>query len=106
MLVVPETVSTGTGSTRMVTVDVDKHPEAPVPVKVYVVLTDGATVTELPLRLPGIQLYVIAPLPVSVALLPAQIVPGVTEDVTVGVVPTVTVIVSVEVHPPVVPLTV
>ena len=41
-----------------------------------------------------------------VAVLPWQIVPGVAEEVTAGVVPTVTVTVPVTEQPPVVPVTV
>lgn len=69
-------------------------------------LTDGVTVTELPEILPGIQLYVVAPVALNDEVLPAQIVPGVAVDATVGVVPTVTVTVPFAEHPPVVPVTV
>lgn len=53
----------------------------------------------------GLQLYDVAPLAVSVVLLPAQIV-VVPVTVTVGVVTTVTVAVAVEEQPVVVPVTV
>jgi hypothetical protein len=46
-----------------------------VPVTVYVVVEDGATLMLLPERLPGIQLYVVAPEAESVAELPEQIAP-------------------------------
>ena len=59
----------------------------------------GETVCVPPFRLPGIQLYVLAPEPVSVTLLPAQIVVVDEVAVTVGEVFTVMVRVAVLVHP-------
>ena len=55
-LVDPLTFTTGTALTSTVTVEVDVHPLAEVPVTVYVVLDAGVTVTELPEIFPGIQL--------------------------------------------------
>jgi hypothetical protein len=52
----PLTLTTGTVLTRTVTVEVETHPVADVPVTVYVVLEDGVTVAELPEIFPGIQL--------------------------------------------------
>jgi hypothetical protein len=92
-------VTVGVGFTVIVLVAVPVHPFAAVPVTVYVVVPAGETVTVPPLRLPGFQLYVAAPPPVSVSELPLQIV--VVEDVavTVGEGFTVIVLVAVPVHP-------
>ena len=59
----------------------------------------GESVTVVPDKFPGIQLYVFAPLPVNVTVLPVQI--DVLEAVaeTVGVAFTVMVCVAVFVHP-------
>lgn len=51
----------------------------------------GETEMDVPLRLPGIQLYVVAPLAVSVVELPEQIGFVPAEAVTTGAGPTVTV---------------
>jgi hypothetical protein len=86
------------GSGLTVTVITDKAEQVPLlPVIVYVVVTVGVAVTVLPdveLRpVPGLHVYVLAPLAVSTALLPRQMAGGVA--VTVGVTPTLTVAVVV-----------
>lgn len=71
------------------------------------VVDAGVTVIGEPLMLPGFQLYVVAPLPVSVADPPAQMVPEDADAVTVGVGLTVTVTCAVAVQPaPLDPVTV
>ena len=67
-------VTVGVGFTVTVNTEVFVQPFAAVPVTVYVVAVVGDTVTEAPVKLPGIQLYVDAPLAVNVVELPAQIV--------------------------------
>ena len=74
------------------------------PTMVYVVLLVGFTVTELPFVDIGNHVYVVAPAVVNVAVPPAQIVELVDE--IVGVDDTVTVVVLLDVHPLVVPVTV
>lgn len=106
VVVADEAVTFGAGFTVMVRVAVAAHPLAAVPVSVYVVVVAGETDTGDPLRLPGIQLYVAAPLPVRVVVLPAQIVPPEVVVVTVGVGFTVMVRVAVAVQPLLVPVTV
>ena len=106
VVVADDAVTFGAGFTVMVRVAVDVHPLAAVPVSVYVVVVVGETVTGDPLRLPGIQLYVAAPLPVMVVELPAQMVPPEVVVVTVGVGLTVMVRVAVDVQPLLVPVTV
>ena len=66
----------------------------------------GVTTTEVPVKLPGIQVYVVAPLAVSVVELPLQIVGDDAEAVTVGLGVTVINCVAVPVHPAVVQVTV
>jgi hypothetical protein len=66
----------------------------------------GETETVVPLKLPGIQVYVVAPLPVSVDEFPVQIVEGDAVAVTVGVGLTVTVTSPVDEQPKEVPVTV
>ena len=75
-----------------------------VPVTVYVVVAPGLTVFGFPEPRPPLQLYVVAPAAVNVAVVPAQIEGLFT--VTLGVAFTVTTDVAVPVHPPVVPVTV
>lgn len=83
------------------------HPLAEVPVTVYVVVAVGFTVTEVPLRDPGIQVYVLAPEPVRVVELPEQTVVEDAEADTTGLLLTVTVTVVVLLHPgPSLPVTV
>ena len=94
----PLTVIVGIGLTVTVIVAVFVHPAAEVPVTVYVVVDAGVTVADAVEIFPGIQLYVEAPLAVSVVEDPAQI-EFVPVAVTVGSAFTVTVIVAVFVHP-------
>ncbi len=83
------------------------HPLADVQVTVYVVVAVGFTVTEVPLRDPGIQVYVLAPEPVRVVELPEQTVVEDAEADTTGLLLTVTVTVVVLLHPgPLLPVTV
>lgn len=77
-------VTVGNGLTVMVRVAVFVQPAADVPVTVYVVVVVGDTFTEAPVKLPGIQAYVDAPLPVRVVELPEQMVVLVAVVVTVG----------------------
>ena len=51
-----EVLTTGNGFTVMVFVAVVIHPVALVPVMVYVVVLNGVTITDMPLKLPGCQL--------------------------------------------------
>jgi hypothetical protein len=99
-------VTVGEGVTVINCVAVEVQPFAAVPVTVYVVVVAGVTVTVVPDKLPGIQLYVTAPPAVMFVLLPVQIdaLVGVTETVGEGL--TVIVRVAVPVHAPVVPVTV
>lgn len=76
-------VIVGEGFTVMVRVAVPLHPPD-VPVIVYVVAVVGETVIVVPVKLPGIHKYVVAPLAVIVVLLPLQIVAPVVVVVTVG----------------------
>lgn len=89
VVLVAEVVTVGVGLTVTNTVPVFEQPAPTVPVTVYVVVVVGETVTEVPLSDPGIQVYVVAPLPVSVVLFPEQIVAGEAVAVTVGCPPTV-----------------
>lgn len=97
------------GSGLTVTIEVAEDVHVPVvPVIVYVVVTVGLAVTDAPVvalnPVEGDQLYVVAPLAVSVVLLPLQIVAEFT--VTTGFGFTVTLQVLVPTHEPVVPVTV
>lgn len=97
----------GEGFTVINCVAVPTHPFPSVPVTVYVVVVAGASVIEVPVKLPGIQVYVDAPFAVMVVKLPSQIVPFVVDAETTGNEFTVTVSVAVFVHPgPVEPVTV
>jgi hypothetical protein len=90
-----------------VIVSVAEEEQAPLmPVTVYVVVLVGVTEMLLPLRLPGIQLYVVAPLADKVEEPPEQSVVCVAEAVTTGVGFTVMVTRLVSVQPPDVPVTV
>lgn len=100
MVVVADVAVTfGTAFTATATVAVFVQPLAAVPVTVYVVFPVGATVTLFPVRLPGIQLYVLAPPPVSVVDCPLQMVAVADDAVTVGLAFTVIVRVAVLVQP-------
>ena len=94
------------GLTVMVRVAVAVHPFAAVPVTVYVVVVVGDTITDVPLNPPGSQLYVDAPVPVSVVELPQGMVVAEAVVPTVGEVLTVMSLVLVELHPFDVPVTV
>jgi hypothetical protein len=100
-----DTVTVGVMTTVTVTCAVEVQPPRS-PVTVYVVVTAGETLTTVPDKEPGIQLYVDAPLPVSVVLFPEQIVGDEAVADTVGVGFTVTVTWLVEEQEPVVPVTV
>lgn len=99
-------VTVGVGFTVMVCVAVFVQPFALDPVTVYVVVDVGVTVIDVPVKLPGIQLYVVPPEAVSVVLPPAQNVVLDAVTVTVGDGLTVIVRVAVAVHPPFEPVTV
>ena len=94
-----ETVTFGVVNTVIALVAVPVHPFAAVPVTEYVVVTVGLTVTEVPFKLPGCQLYVDAPPPVIVTEEPLQIVTVLAVAVTVGEVFTVIITVLLAVHP-------
>jgi hypothetical protein len=89
------TITTGNGFTLTVVVVTAVQVPA-VPVMVYTVVTVGLAVTLEPVvelnPVPGLHTYVEAPVAVSVVELPLQIVAGRT--VTVGLLTTVTVVVS------------
>jgi hypothetical protein len=97
MVVLPVIASVGDGLTVTVTLEVEVHPLV-VPVTVYVVVAEGASVWLLPDKLPGIQLYVAAPEAASVVL-PLVQMPVLPVIATVGVGLTVTVTVEVAAHP-------
>jgi hypothetical protein len=80
------------------TVLVAVQPLAPVPVTVYIVLVDGDTMAPLD-KLPGVIVYVLAPVAVSVVLLPAHIVVADAVRFTVGFGSTVIATVLVAVQP-------
>ena len=101
-MVVEFTVITGIGFTVTVETAVAEQPEL-VPVTVYEVVVVGETDNGFAVD-PVLQLYEVAPAPVKVAVLPAQMVGEFT--VTTGNGFTVTVATAVPVHPPVVPVTV
>ena len=90
----------------MVSVAEEEQPPL-IPVTVYVVVEAGVTEMLLPLRLPGIQLYVLAPFADKVEDPPEQSVFCVAEAVITGEGLTVTVTFAVAEHPlPEVPVTV
>ena len=95
------TVTTGNGLTVTVATAVDVQPSV-VPVTVYDVVVSGDTVF-VPLT-PAVQLYVVAPFGIRVAVCPSQMVGELT--VTTGNGFTVTVATAVDVQPSVVPVTV
>jgi len=66
----------GVGLTTNETVRVLMQPNALAPMTVYTVVPAGLTVGLAPLRLPGFQVYVAAPVPVRVATKPGQIAVG------------------------------
>jgi hypothetical protein len=71
-----------------------------------VVVVEGDTDTLEPVRLPGFQVYVVAPLAPREAEVPLQMVVLVALTVTFGVAVTVTVVMCVAVQPEEVPVTV
>ena len=75
------------------------HPLAAVPVTVYVVVDAGETITGVPDKAPGCQLYVLAPLAEMVVDCPTQIVALVIDVVIVGKLFTVISRVAVAVQP-------
>ena len=89
----------GNGLTVISLVEVAVHPFAAVPVTVYVVVPGGVTFMVEPLKPPGCQLYVLAPVPVILVDAPAQIVAFVTVVPTEGEVFTVIRRKAVAVHP-------
>jgi len=95
-------VITGSGFTVTVTCAVAVHPLLSVPVTVYVVVEEGVAVTEEPVEelrdADGLQVYVLAPLAVSVADAPLQMAGGGVTVIT-GSGFTVTVTCAVAVHP-------
>jgi hypothetical protein len=93
---------TGIGFTIKFSVCVLLHGPV-IPVIVYCVFEIGLTVTVLPIKKPGFQLCVVAPLAVNVAICPIQIAVGLAEAVMVGVGFTVIVIVFEFVHVPLSP---
>ena len=103
-----DTMITGIGFTVTLICDVAVHPFKS-PVTVYVIVEDGLAVTLAPVvalnAVEGLHAYVFAPLAVSVADCPVQIV-GHDETESVGVGLTVTVTCAVAVHPLMSPVTV
>ena len=106
-VVVPDdAVTVGEVLTVMACVAVAVQPLAAVPVTVYVVVDAGVTDTGDPVSDPGIQLYVDAPVALSVVELPEQSVVVPEEAVTVGEVFTVINCVAMDEQPALVPVTV
>lgn len=91
----------GVAVTATEAVVVFTQPEEDVPVIVYVWFEVGLTVTELPLNPPGLHVYVDAPLAVNPTELPEHNEAFAT--LTTGTVLTVTAVVCVPLHEPVVP---
>ena len=91
------TVGVGLTVTRIVVVSAQFVPS--VPMSVYVVDDDGATTMDVVVALPGIQVYDVAPLAVSVVVVPEQTVDDVAEAPTVIGVPNVIDAVVVVVQP-------
>jgi hypothetical protein len=76
------------------------------PTTVYVVVMVGVTVTFAPDKLPGFQVYVVAPDAVSVKEVPEQTEVVELEALTVGIGTTVTVVVAELVQVPLLPINV
>ena len=85
------TVNTGFGSTVTVVVTGVAEQLALLPFKVYIVVAEGLTFIVLPVRFPGLQVYVLAPLAVKVAEFPLQIVAELTDSTGLGMTVTVAV---------------
>jgi hypothetical protein len=83
-VLVAAAITVGPENTVNVTVFVLVQPPF-APVTVYVVVTVGLTTTDVPVKAPGIHVYVVAPLPVKVAELPAQTAVGFATALTVGI---------------------
>lgn len=96
-------LNVGVGVTCTVTVLVLRQPVALAPVTVYTVVDSGLTVTVAPVKLPGIQVYVTAPLAVNVVLLPEHMLADDAEAVIVGFGFTVKLSVRVLTHIPLAP---
>lgn len=94
-----DALTEGSAFTFTLTVDVFEHPFASVPVTVYVVADEGASVTVAPFSDPGIQSYDAAPLPVSVTEFPIQMSVAEAEALTDGSAFTTTATVEVFEHP-------
>ena len=89
--VVPLIDGVGFGLTVIKIVELLLHPKALDPVTVYVVFDVGLTETLVPDNEPGIQLYVLAPLPVNTVAVPLHILSTDADELTVGIGFTVTV---------------
>jgi hypothetical protein len=100
-----ETAIVGSGFTTSATVRVLAQP-AWLPVTVYVVFEEGETVTLAPVSDPGCQVYVLAPVALSVADCPAQMAVGEALAFTVGNGTTDTVMLAMLVQVPLLPVTV
>lgn len=74
------------------------HPKVFVPVTVYTVVAVGVTTTVLPVKAPGFQVYVLAPVPVKVAVFVEHKMVGLLVAVILRV-DTFTLIVDVPLHP-------
>ncbi|MGZ4099279.1 MAG: hypothetical protein ACXVNM_10395 [Bacteroidia bacterium] len=94
-------VMVGEGKIVTLTVCEFVHPAVFVPVTLYVVVIVGFTATGEPLRFPGFQVYVLAPMALKVAEtpLPLQINVGLDDAVMVGLAFTVIVTVFEFKHP-------
>ena len=100
-------VTFGAALTVIVCVVVFVQPFVAVPITVYVVVDNGETVTVVPDKFPGIQLYEFAPLAVIVVVPPAQIVFIVVVAKSVGLAIVVIVIIAEPTQPfPFVPVAV
>ena len=92
-----ETLTVGFGFTDTTVVAELIHPAEEVPVTVYRVVEEGFTVTVVPFRLPGCQVYVLAPLASSITEFPLHNVAELT--VMVGFGNTITAMEAVFMHP-------
>ena len=90
----------GVGFTFKFNVAVRTHPAALAPVIVHITVAVGLTTTFVPVIAPGFQVYELAPVAVSVALLPGHKTVGLLTTVKVGLGFTVISIVFVPIQPP------
>ncbi len=67
-----DTFNVNAGGTAMLIVSVAVQPKGVIPVTVYIVVIIGLTVTVVPLRFNGCQVYEFAPLPISEVVPPKQ----------------------------------